>query len=113
MTMQPSTIDISDLIEGDALIVAFDHELVPGATVRRRAVLRIETAGIVSMQHDESLPPMYPCTVLHGADVLGERVTVIIASRRAEMRRDCGASPVVGKVVDLISTRNVMLARLR
>jgi hypothetical protein len=82
-------------------------------TVHRRAVLRIETAGIVSMQHDETLPPMYPCTVLHGADVLGERVTVIIESRRAEMRRDNGASPVIGKVADLISTRNVMLARRR
>jgi hypothetical protein len=74
MPLQPSTIDISDLIEGDVLLVRFDHAPVPGVTVHRRAVLRIETAGIVSMQHDETLPPMYPCTVLHGADVLGERV---------------------------------------
>jgi hypothetical protein len=29
------------------------------------------------------------------------------------MRRDNGASPVIGKVADLISTRNVMLARRR
>jgi hypothetical protein len=110
--IQPQSIDLADLLPGDAIVVAYETESrEPGINISRKTVLRIAASPEGTVME---AGPLRVCEVVsHGEEAWNGIVWVRLGGGRRVTLEASHGEPVEARVLDLVSSRNVQLRAYR